>query len=160
MGVYYNKSQAPVPVTLSGGRSVLIPAKGRGVLTGEDESAPSLLAAKAAGLVVRLPDKMAEVPAASAASVSVQAPAALPVAVDQAPVVVAVSVPDEEVASASVSASTSAQLEPLTESAESLSDGAPEATADSVPTVDDGTASTALVVTDPGTRDGKRHRRQ
>jgi hypothetical protein len=59
MGLYYNRTQSPVPVTLSGGRSILIPAKGRETLHGEDESAPALLQALSSQKVVRLPDAFA-----------------------------------------------------------------------------------------------------
>jgi len=153
MGVYYNKSQGPVPVTLSGGRAALIPAKGRDVFTGEDESAPSLLAAVATGLLVRLPDKLAGTPP----SPSVTAPVPVPVAtaLQESAVVLTAGV-----AAPSVSASTSASMESPTVPTELSLDVTPDVAADAVPTVDDGTASTAIAVTDPGTRDGKRHRRQ
>ena len=59
MGLYYNRTQSSVPVTLSGGRSILIPAKGREVLHGEDESAPALLQAISSQKIVRLPDAYA-----------------------------------------------------------------------------------------------------
>lgn len=82
MGLYYNRTQSPVPVTLSGGRSILIAAKGRESLHGEDESAPALLQAISAQKIVRLPDAYA----AKSDATAVAAPhAALVVAEPSAP---------------------------------------------------------------------------
>jgi hypothetical protein len=92
MGVYYNRTQSPVPVTLSGGRAILIQAKGREILHGEDESAPALLQAIGAQKIVRLPDAYASKIEGVGSPVAAVVPAVAPVVAEApapAPVVVA-----------------------------------------------------------------------
>lgn len=139
MGLYYNRTQSPVPVTLSGGRAILIPAKGREALHGEDESAPALLQAISAQKIVRLPE-------AYASKGESPAPAAVPsVAVE----------PTSEVTTATSAAGAPQVAMSAAQSTEIQNETAPS---------DDGSSSTGVAAAAPNEQstraDGPRRERR
>lgn len=84
MGLYYNKSSHPLPITLLGGGSMTIPPRTRFELHGEHESSSALLVAIEKNQAVRLPDLLA----AKVNSGYVSPPPAVVVSQPVAPVVV------------------------------------------------------------------------
>jgi hypothetical protein len=56
MGLYYNKTETPLPVTLLSGGSLLLRPRSREWIHGENESSPALLLAVSKGHIVKLPE--------------------------------------------------------------------------------------------------------
>jgi len=82
---YYNRTQGPVPVSLSDGRAVSIPSKGRLAVEGENASSPGLLAEIAKGHLVKVPARRVAPPVEAAPESPVQAVPVEAAPVDPAP---------------------------------------------------------------------------